>query len=248
MTRRLCIALVLVASSAWGQVIDYNAPRQFGGALSAVDFSPNSNDGTIVGGVTGSTNAPVSGWASAEFDGTSGRLDILDSPVLTPSPNMTISAWIYPRKGNIEIASKRSTFNTDNSFSFRVNADRNIFWNEGTSGGGAGPAVTFTSAVIATSTWTHVALSKSGTNVSLYIDGVLTESSGALNDFMYDSASKMMIGAVNASSPALLWDGKITEVRIWSYAKTDFSDRTIRLIGTEAGLVGYWPLDGEIIE
>lgn len=96
--------------------------------------------------------------------------------------------------------------------------------------------------------WHHVAFTwqaHPGT-ITLYVDGVAKTT----GDFTYPvrlPGQRLNIGR-NASWPVEnLFKGHISEVRIWNVARTDTqiaANKGRRLAGNEAGLAGYWPLDG----
>ncbi len=102
--------------------------------------------------------------------------------------------------------------------------------------------------------WVHVAASYGGESIKLYQNGNLIQESNNLNRSLPTTGSGWRIGRRHASSkPSNLWNGKITEVRIWNRVRSADeiqADMHHRLTGNETGLVGYWPLnegDGTIV-
>ena len=85
--------------------------------------------------------------------------------------------------------------------------------------------------------WHHVAVSYDGTTRTLYLDGIPLGSDvpGAQDVRL----SAIGIAAANLGS----FDGQMDEVKIWDIAISDFSNRFSPLIGNEAGLIAYYPLD-----
>ena len=85
--------------------------------------------------------------------------------------------------------------------------------------------------------WMHAAMTYDGAALKLYVDGVLEASSSAS-------------GSVNDSGSALLFGenmkGWIDEVRVWNLVRSsgDLKENRFKsLVGSEAGLLGYWRFD-----
>ncbi|MBO1351113.1 MAG: hypothetical protein EBE86_028800 [Hormoscilla sp. GUM202] len=95
--------------------------------------------------------------------------------------------------------------------------------------------------------WHHVALVGTGTRLLLYIDGIERGTGGTNTGNYGDSEEDFQIGAgVGAGGSSQPFLGQITEVRLWNRARSVDqiqADMHRQLTGTEAGLLGYWPLD-----
>ena len=90
----------------------------------------------------------------------------------------------------------------------------------------------------------HVAATYDGANTRLYINGVL-EGTTAYTAGIVNSANSLYI-ASDPSTSARLFKGAIDEVRLWNVARSDAdikANMTKKLVGNEAGLVGYWRFD-----
>ncbi len=90
-----------------------------------------------------------------------------------------------------------------------------------------------------------------GTVMRLYIDGDLVAERAAKLTIPADSAGVLCIGhddlGVTASQPARNFKGQLSSVQLWSRARTQAeirADMSTPPGATDAGLVGYWPLDG----
>jgi hypothetical protein len=91
--------------------------------------------------------------------------------------------------------------------------------------------------------WHHMAATKTGNTLSIYIDGQW------INDFTgtFPPGSRcgFNIGSwVGASGN--FWPGQIDEVRIWGFAKSQMqiqNEMNIELQGTEPGLLAYYPMN-----
>jgi predicted acylesterase/phospholipase RssA len=85
--------------------------------------------------------------------------------------------------------------------------------------------------------WVHIAWVKQGTEYTFYRNGERFATKPAPEQF-YTSDTSYWLGRVDN-----FFAGYIAEVRIWSQARTEAeiqSDFSHRLVGNEAGLVGYW--------
>ena len=95
---------------------------------------------------------------------------------------------------------------------------------------------------IASNKWTHLAVTRSGTNGSIYINGVLDKTGSV------PSAALPSTGITIGNSSTLLngFRGQIADVRAWNVVRTQpevYASMYDRLSGTESGLVGYWPIN-----
>jgi hypothetical protein len=91
----------------------------------------------------------------------------------------------------------------------------------------------------------HVAVTRSGSNISLYVDGTLagTNTNGGYN---VTTTDYVIIGNDAADSFNDPINGKVMEVRMWNVARTIAqiqATKNTQLAGNETGLVGYWRLD-----
>ena len=120
-----------------------------------------------------------------------------------------------------EIGGNLISYNNNNAWEVRLKdftTEHKILWAEGiTSNGGYDPANAFTgdNSIVTFGNWTYIIVTKTGSTVKIYINGVMTDSSITKNG-LYDSTAKVMIGATNAGSPVLQFGGTIDEVRISS--------------------------------
>ncbi len=87
--------------------------------------------------------------------------------------------------------------------------------------------------------WNHIACVLNGTSVTLYMNGVPI--SGTLGFAPNVQSTNLSIGATDY--PGRYFNGRIDEVRIYNYAKTQaqiLNSMNIELVGNETGLRGYW--------
>lgn len=93
--------------------------------------------------------------------------------------------------------------------------------------------------------WHHFAFVKSGTSLQTYVDGVLY-ASGSVTGTGAISTSSQPFGIGRHGGTQNPAQGLFSDVRIWHVARTQAaiqSDMNSRLLGTEANLAAYWPLD-----
>ena len=128
----------------------------------------------------GNTSSPNSNGYSVQFDGTNDYVVSANSPGL-PTGDFTYSTWIKPT--NTDAADRiflmASNGAGGNELIIGRNADYTIYvWTNNAS------RITSTKKPSA-GTWSHIAVTRSGTSLKLYIDGVLdttvTDSSGVLS-------------------------------------------------------------------
>ncbi|WP_309894609.1 LamG-like jellyroll fold domain-containing protein [Archangium sp.] len=97
---------------------------------------------------------------------------------------------------------------------------------------------------VAEGTWIHVAVTLSGTTMTLYVNGTFQATSSCA----YVPPNRpMRIGAgTTEGDPSYYWNGYLADVQIWSRARLQteiLEDMNRRPSGRESGLAGYWPLE-----
>jgi hypothetical protein len=95
-------------------------------------------------------------------------------------------------------------------------------------------------------TWAHLAVVKNGTSITHYLNGTLN-GSGTITTVPADNNNTMIIGS--RADLFTKMKGSMDELRIWNTARTATEINTYinqTLIGTEAGLVGYYQLNDGI--
>lgn len=148
--------------------------------------------------------------------------------------NWTYCCWIYN-----DDAAGRSIFygdfslpNTGNISIEKTTAEKvRFYWNNGN------PDVTFNNSIIATSAWTHLALTYDGTVVSCYINGTLTDTrSGALTSVT--KTGLYYIGR-DGRTGGTAFKGKMNDFRIYDEC---LSDKQIKEISK--GLICHYKMTG----
>lgn len=89
---------------------------------------------------------------------------------------------------------------------------------------------------IVVDTWTHVAVTRVGANLKIYVNGVM---SAEASDY-----TKLTRGAPFLLAPAFA--GSLSDVRVWKVARTESEiavAKDLRDLGTATGLVANWNMD-----
>lgn len=95
--------------------------------------------------------------------------------------------------------------------------------------------------------WTHIAAVYDKDQISLYINGELTGSTGA-GGSVGSNDLPLKIATQTSGSNSNFFSGMVDEVRIWDTARTQTEIRDNdghELMGTEAGLLAYWRFNEE---
>lgn len=219
------------------------------------DYSTNANHVVPVGGVTASTDSPFVGGGSAVFDGTSGYIDLGRNynQYLNGAPAITLEAWVNTGRTNLQDLIQGHT-QLNGYYGWVLMAENGTIGIGGRSTGNE----TFQGHLAApapTGSWVHAAgvIDYANGQLSMYIDGVLATNASASwgrTNFLGTVPSLgANIGAgnvFNSKTRQRYFAGNLFESRIWNVARTPeeiAANYTNRLVGNEAGLVGYWRLD-----
>jgi hypothetical protein len=187
---------------------------------SIVDDSANRFAITVVGSISVQRFGPFAGttlptpYYGAFFDGNGDFLTIPNNAAFNISANFTIEMWIYPtalsgikglfgqRVAEANFAPILMEFNGA-TLQFLVSTS------------GSSWAVNLTSPSLTANTWTHIALVRSGTTVSYYINGVAGGSSGTATGALMTPVAPTYIGAdAGTPSGAGYFPGYISNFRI----------------------------------
>lgn len=185
------------------------------GAL-LTDTGGNGNNLTLTNyGSVPNTNGFLNGInTAASFNGTTQYLERADTAVLDFTTALTISAWIKPTNHNTQ----RSIVDKVNSGTTRTYT----LYTSQTSGlltcymstNGTSYAITQSTDSIPTGVWTHVAAVYNGTDIRLYINGVLNGTPASLSGSLYNASTALNIG--RRPDIGYEWLGSIDDVSLWS--------------------------------
>jgi len=178
----------------------------FDGADNSTTFTDNSSSPrtlTAVGNAKISTTQSKFGGASGLFDGTGDSVTIVGNQFHPTNGDFTVEAWIYMNSLKTQsIVSGASTPNGD--LNFVIKASGFVFYATGEVGA-SDFAQTWS-----TGTWYHVAVTKSGTTLRGFVDGVLVGTRTESNT--YNNTTTLYIGARSGS--AWDFDGYIDDLRM----------------------------------
>jgi hypothetical protein len=127
------------------------------------------------------------------------------------SSDFSVTAWIYPNSAGWGGIFSKWDAAADLEFVFALNGDNELYL--GSSYDGSSFTAASTSTSIATSTWTHVALKKSGAVASFYINDSLDSSVAAKSTF-YAGNAKAYIG--DTADLNLKFDGRVDDLRVYN--------------------------------
>ena len=150
-------------------------------------------------------------------------------------PITTWEAWVYPTASD---GTWRAIFGIEDG-----GWDRALFVNGGNFWAGYGSnGWNITPANL--NQWQHVAIvyDEAGGKVTFYLNGV--KYSLAPGVYSHSSAYKFGIGCSQQGAPNQFFQGRISEVRVWNYERTQAqiqANMNTELTGEETGLVAYYP-------
>jgi len=150
-------------------------------------------------------------------------------------PITTWEAWVYPTASD---GTWRTIFGVEDG-----GWDRNLFVNAGWFHAGYGLGG-WQIVQAKLNEWQHVAIvyDEAGGKLTFYLNG--TKYSQAPGVYSHSSAVKFAIGSSQQAGPNQFFQGKISEVRVWNYERTQAQiqgSMNTELTGEESGLVAYYP-------
>ena len=182
------------------------------------------NDLETVGNAQISTSVKKFGTGSLAFDGTGDYL-VVGNPSTRPildfgAGDFTIEAWVYPNGtspylviGSLDNSSGvgcwwlvvNGTFGGGGTIQFAYN----------TTAGGSGTNILAGSGALSTSTWSHIAVTRSGANIRCFVNGtqVGTTNTGIGTSAIYPVNQNILVGETVAG-PSYGMNGYIDDLRI----------------------------------
>jgi hypothetical protein len=179
----------------------------------AVDETGNQAGGTYTGGVTRGVPGALATDANtaAAFDGTSGLVSVPDSAALHTGDSFTYEAW-FKRTTVQGTAQRLISKGVGPTLGFGTNNKLVLI-----AGGTGAVAVTTSTVAVTDQSWHQVVVTKSGSAVRLYIDGV--DRTGAVTNTTFASNSApLVIGRAQTASG--YFSGSIDEVAVYGTALT----------------------------
>lgn len=161
--------------------------------------------------------------------------------------NFSVEAWVNPTESLT--AGFGGIFIKQDSMMFRLNnlkpevALQTGSWSYFT-----------TTAALRTNEWQHIAFTKSGATLKIFVNGTLIYQNNSAGASVLSQTGYVGIGAnpwngaSNQTTPqSELFAGGIDEVRVWSVARTDseiLNNMDLKLAGSTSNLLGYWDFNG----
>jgi hypothetical protein len=174
------------------------------------------------------TNNPVMGQngqiaKSAQFNGSSSYIEVVDSDSLTLGTSFTLSAWVKPNSftGLSSLLSKWAQ-GIDDEFTFMLTASGNLSLGWHSQGGDTYATAAYNSAnssgTVPPGRWSHILVVRQGPTITFYINGVAAGTSAAADNFPLRNGSHVLrIGAEGDAAGRYL-NGAMDEVAIWNRA------------------------------
>jgi len=188
------------------------------------------------------------------------RIDIPHSSDYKPTTAITVSSWYKPTDhstwGKIINVPYRSSHPTWSSpwFSYALSSSQGTTGKPAFGGGfdtdsGLAYAEADSSTVLNLNEWYHLVGTFDGTNIKLYINGVLDKTTARTGTISYPEDLNTQIGGRGQYAPGEYTAGHIASVAVYSDAKdADFIkaqyDKAIDADwSSDTNLVGYWKMD-----
>lgn len=157
-------------------------------------------------------------WApsSVVFDGTDDIASVPATSILSLTGDFTLECWVYRSAGTAATLIGQNIGFVGGAFQqryqFGINGSNNLEFIYWTNSNGASSVTRTTTGTVPTTTWTHVAASKTGTTLKLFINGVQSYS-GTEQAIFYGAAMATGIGGTySLLQPEL--NGYMEDVRI----------------------------------
>lgn len=183
--------------------------------------------------------------ASLRFDGVNDYVQIPHSGVLNLVAAVTVEGWVRTTQTGLSgVASLVEKWNSNDGYPYAMR----LIKDTGTLHFSARDSSGRTSSVVSISAvndgeWHHFAGVRDGSEIKIYIDGVLESVAEAIFDtpFLNNSSAVFMGRRGNNTSQFL--QGDLAEIRIWNHLREEVAiqeDMHRTLTGLEAGLAGYY--------
>jgi hypothetical protein len=158
------------------------------------------------------------------------------SATLRATGDQALSAWVFLRDASAARCIAGNETNNASGVLLYVDTDRKIYFRTNQAGANTSAASTGT---VPLNTWTHVAITRSGTTVTFYINGVASGSGSTTNPVVATAAFE-----IGARAGAFLFSGMLNDVRYYS---TSLSAGEVSNIyqgnaSPNSALAGHWKL------
>ena len=182
------------------------------------------------------------GGTALSFDGVSSRVTIPGAALPIANKARTVEMWMKVKPAAPDWSANHTVFEYGGDGAGEAfAADMDAFPMMELY---AHPAATslFFATGVTQETWFHFAATYDGTTMRAFIGGV-EKGSKAMTAALVTTMTTLNVGGANGRK---YFSGSIDELRVWSAARTVDeikSTMSVRLTGSEPGLVGYWRFD-----
>ncbi len=164
----------------------------------------------------GATAWNFSSTGSVLFNGSTQYLTVPDNAAFVFTGDFTMEAWIYPTSfggtnGNAIAAHWPGAVATDCAWIFQITSTGKVSLAYGI--GATNTTVTGTSLSCSLNVWNHVAVTRSGSTVKFFVNGVADATTPTVSGSLNDSTAVVSIGRINATDLGY-FSGYITNVRL----------------------------------
>ena len=182
---------------------------------------------------------------SLNFNGTNQYISIPDQNSIDLSGNFTIEGWIYPTGAGSSATEGGIIINKENSYEIARFADGTLQYALSANGTGSDWAWVNTGMVAPLNTWTHLALVKSGTTVTFYLNASTPGTYPSNPATLTANTQQLWLAARIAGSQ--FFNGAIEELRIWNTSRTQAEIKANafnrNLSNSATGLVAYYRMN-----
>lgn len=176
---------------------------------SANAFTVTRNGDTVQSGFNPFSQASA---GAGYFDGTGDYLSVPDNAAFTFDGDFTIEAWVYKSSGVGTVAAHWPGFVATNcSWIVSTDANNRLTFSYGI--GSTNATITGTSTTVTANQWNHVAVSRSGTTVRLFVNGVQDATTGTVSGTLNNSTGIITVGVINTNDGQYL-TGYISNLRV----------------------------------
>lgn len=185
------------------------------GATTFTDFSSAARSVTANGNAQIDTAIVKYGSAACLLDGTGDFLSVAHAAAMNlGSGAFTVEAWVYVTGGGADRAIWDCVAwdGTDGQHSFGVTSAGNVYFYYHNPANGFSNVTVTSSSTVSGSTWTHVAVTRSGTTLTLWINGV--SAGTATVSAVLDRSLTRKIGATLKGGTEIYFQGSIDDFRL----------------------------------
>ena len=179
------------------------------------DYSSQNNDATVKGEAT-STTGKINN--SKYFDGEDDYLEINNSDYNFTSENFSIDFWINPTSlSNTVILLGNGSWNADGYYLVLSGTGQLLFR---THQSGTHQDTSTTASVIEENKWQHVAITRDGSTINIYVDGIDVTYNHGSHTNPTSSNGNLVIGTYEDYKDPYYYKGHLDEFRISNTART----------------------------